>query len=227
VANINDVNNVKMTVVTGIDTVYHDVPPPEGAYNERWEKDYYEVFNPTANSIKVKQHIQKHWSVCACDGGNGCVIETTNIKTPNGVKQIKDIKENDLILVKNKEVRVIYSISCPLNGRNLIKINENIICTEDHAWLLNDDSFTVFSLEKYEEKRNIVLNDNGREIGFVGLVDKSMLKQLEIGDVLKNGIIVTSIEKYNTNEDLHMLFTENGLFETDSGFISEAHLNKF
>jgi len=154
-------------------------------------------------------------------------IETTNIKTPNGVKQIKDIKENDLILVKNKEVRVIYSISCPLNGRNLIKINENIICTEDHAWLLNDDSFTVFSLEKYEEKRNIVLNDNGREIGFVGLVDKSMLKQLEIGDVLKNGIIVTSIEKYNTNEDLHMLFTENGLFETDSGFISEAHLNKF
>ena len=84
--------------------------------------------------------------------GNGCFIDGTKIKTKNGEKNIEDLNPGDEVLTLDGSYQKVLN-TIRYKSNNLIKINNEIISTQDHKYFVinkNDkEKVTEDNLEKF------------------------------------------------------------------------------
>ena len=88
----------------------------------------------------------KFGNALICAGGAGCFDENTLVKTNDGYKLIKDIKTGDLVETLNENTNVsefkeVEELKAFESTKPMIKLTfdngEEVICTEDHEFLVD------------------------------------------------------------------------------------------
>ena len=79
--------------------------------------------------------------VSTLDSRTSCFIKGTPVKTPDGQKDIAEIKAGDYVMGGSGEPRLVEAIA-KAKKRNLVKITlsngESFICTDDHKFLMQN-----------------------------------------------------------------------------------------
>lgn len=107
--------------------------------------------------------------------GGGCFLAGTKIITQNGIKNIEDVEINDSVLThQNTFNEVINKISYINKNENIIKINNEIECTEKHKFYVVE--------KKYKD---IITDENIHEYA----------KWVEANELDKNKHLLIKLEK--------------------------------
>ena len=120
-------------------------------------------------------------------GGSGCFIGDTLIRTITGLKKIKNIRKGDLVLSFNEKTKkitfnpviekFIYESEHTNNKHNLIKFklkNGKIICTENHKFYSEGQWISARELARrtMERSRRFLPNKQQRKIKNYELEDE-------------------------------------------------------
>lgn len=96
-------------------------------------------------------------------GGSGCFHPNTEIITKDGIKRICDMKVGDEVLTHKGEYKSVKSIIKPFENSKLLKINNNVTCTENHKFYVinkedkdkvNDDNISEYAYWVEADKLN-------------------------------------------------------------------------
>ena len=131
-------NNYKLTLMTG------NIANPD---TYKWI-----IQNCQTTDLDGKKSCVIDYIRVGIGGGFGCFVDGTKVKTIEGEKNIEDIKEGDLVLtIDNTYHKVIDRTRYKTN--NLIKINNEIISTNNHEYFVinkvDKDKVTEDNIEKY------------------------------------------------------------------------------
>ena len=87
--------------------------------------------------------------------GKGCFVEGTKISTKTGYKNIEDVLVNDEVLTIDGTYQSVENIISFNKKKNLIKINNEITCTDNHKFLVIN-----------KEDKNVCNEDNLEKFGY-------------------------------------------------------------
>ena len=87
--------------------------------------------------------------------GKGCFVEGTKISTKTGYKNIEDVLVDDEVLTIDGTYQSVENIISFNKKKNLIKINNDITCTDNHKFLVIN-----------KEDKNICNEDNLEKFGY-------------------------------------------------------------
>ena len=87
--------------------------------------------------------------------GKGCFVEGTKISTKTGYKNIEDVLIDDEVLTIDGTYQTVENIISFNKKKKLIKINNEITCTDNHKFLVIN-----------KEDKNICTEDNLEKIGY-------------------------------------------------------------
>ena len=87
--------------------------------------------------------------IVKCGIGSGCFTGDMKVKTKNGLKNIKDINENDEVLTHTGEYHKVINKYCYNNHKEIISVN-GIECTPTHRFLvISKDDADKITEENY------------------------------------------------------------------------------
>ena len=87
--------------------------------------------------------------------GKGCFVEGTKISTKTGYKNIEDVLVDDEVLTIDGTYQSVENIISFNKKKNLIKINNDITCTDNHKFLVIN-----------KEDKNVCNEDNLEKFGY-------------------------------------------------------------
>ena len=121
------------------------------------------IVNPDSYSSAFYEPIVSEDRYIILYGGRGCFAKKTKIQTPNGLKKICNVKENDLVYSVNTETKAIeqkkvLNVFKYENKDKCIRINYDnkiIICTLDHRFYYKGEFVEIAKILK-ENGINII-----------------------------------------------------------------------
>lgn len=85
--------------------------------------------------------------------GPGCFEPTSKVITKDGLKQLKDIKEGDLVLTHSNSYKEVLQVHTYTDKDTLIKVNDLPMCTPNHEFYVIDkdekELVTETNLDEY------------------------------------------------------------------------------
>ncbi len=161
--NINDIYYICIDIAHGTLSDLYDVCKKiKEQYKEQVQIMTGNVANPAAYSFYADAGID--WMRATIGSGSRCFIDGTKVITKMGLKNIEDINIEDEVLTPKgyKKVKNLYRFK---NDKELLTINNEITCTNDHKFfvinksdkdIVNDDN--IFEFGHWIEAKD--LNDS-------------------------------------------------------------------